>query len=800
MKNRLVYFINSILILICLFGIYQVYEKAGIPVKFKDNKLIIEQIFSNNSTLQRSDSIVSVNNYPINSQEELEFILDSKSKKDSVLLTIKRNYRLISLTEGLVQFYSTIYLVMQLFASLVFISLALFVYVKRKEDPGAQMFNWIFMFSSIIICTTWGRYTIDPHGVGHFIRSVFGLSYSLTGVMFLHFTLIFPSKKNRWNRGLPYLYAAAIILTLISATYFHIATSNFDLVYFSKYMQTFNIIRIFFVLSVIAGIYNIFISYIRAKEEYERRKLRWILLGLAIGPAALIFLWILPQIVFSQGLIAEEYVVLGMLSVPITCSIAIVKYQLLNIDSIFKRGTIYLIVLFFVLIIYIISVIVTTIFIDSFSFSTSLISSTISAVIIASLFHPIKNWSTQFVDKKFFNVKYVYRKVEREFIEQLLVCHDEISVNNLVVDTINKYISCEFVRLVFSGDSNYKIDDFPPLDYSTKIPPYAKNEVMEPGSNFINLEGIYGQTNVAAVFIIASNKNGYIGLLLLGKKKSHFRFSLEDVDLISSICDQTALAMDRILFQQKLICEELESRRLKELNELKSFFVSSVTHELKTPLTAIKLFAELIEDSSSLSDEKKNEYSEIIINETDRLTRLIDNVLNTTKIEKGIKTYQHQIVNLNECITEAVRIMKYQLERDAFEYEINLDQNKLLLWGDRDSLVETIINLISNSIKYSTDTKFITISSYKEGKHIYFKIKDAGIGVCEKDRSRIFLPFERGSMNKDIIAGAGLGLAIVKHFVDAHNAQINLESEINAGTIITIQFSGIINEKYTLDN
>jgi two-component system phosphate regulon sensor histidine kinase PhoR len=144
--------------------------------------------------------------------------------------------------------------------------------------------------------------------------------------------------------------------------------------------------------------------------------------------------------------------------------------------------------------------------------------------------------------------------------------------------------------------------------------------------------------------------------------------------------------------------------------------------------------------------------------------------------------------------------MKYQLERDAFEYEINLDHNQLLLWGDRDSLIETIINLISNSIKYSSDTKFITITSYKERNNIYFIIKDAGIGICEKDKSRILLPFERGSANKDIIAGAGLGLAIVKHFVDAHNAQISIESELGFGTKITIQFTGEIDDNKTLDN
>lgn len=233
---------------------------------------------------------------------------------------------------------------------------------------------------------------------------------------------------------------------------------------------------------------------------------------------------------------------------------------------------------------------------------------------------------------------------------------------------------------------------------------------------------------------------------------------------------------------------------MEELNQQKSLFVSTVSHDLKTPLTSIKIFAEmLLENEKGLSDKSKN-HLEIIEGETDRLTRLINNVLDFSKIEKGIKDYSFREIHFNIIVKSVTELMQYTLKMKGFNLVIKFDDFNDLIHGDADAITEAIENIISNAIRFSIDTKEIIVSTYYKDNFACVDVKDKGIGIDQSDIDKIFEPFFRSEdARAKKIEGTGLGLPIVKHIVEEHKGKIKTNSTLGLGSTFTLYFPVLFN-------
>jgi two-component system phosphate regulon sensor histidine kinase PhoR len=279
-----------------------------------------------------------------------------------------------------------------------------------------------------------------------------------------------------------------------------------------------------------------------------------------------------------------------------------------------------------------------------------------------------------------------------------------------------------------------------------------------------------------------------IGIILLGDKLSGMKYSESDIELLSTIASSAALAIKRLELQEQLIIEEIENTQLKEMSELKSYFVASVSHSFKTPLSAIKIFSELSRNDN-ISRERTKEFLGIIEGETGRLERMINNVLNYAKIEKGIKNYSFAKIDLNNVVNEVLEFMNYEFTMHKFDVEKYLCSNALYINGDPDAINSLIENLFSNSIKYSDENKFLKIATSVCNKEVEVLVEDKGIGISEKNLKEIFNPFYREkNTERSKIKGAGLGLSIVKNIVDAHFGNIEVNSCIGQGSIFKIRF------------
>lgn len=227
--------------------------------------------------------------------------------------------------------------------------------------------------------------------------------------------------------------------------------------------------------------------------------------------------------------------------------------------------------------------------------------------------------------------------------------------------------------------------------------------------------------------------------------------------------------------------------RTMELAKLKSDIVSNVSHELRTPLALIRLYAETLELGRVPDDERKLEYYRIVRKESERLTALINNILDFSRIEAGKKEYEFRETDLPALVRETLDSYHYQIEQNGFRYEEHIGSDIPPVRVDREAIARSLLNLVNNAIKYSSDEKFLAVSLYRENGSVKLDVVDHGIGIPRTEQHKIFDKFYRvcDPMCHDN-KGSGLGLALVQHIVSAHGGKISVESSPGKGSRFSI--------------
>jgi signal transduction histidine kinase len=234
-----------------------------------------------------------------------------------------------------------------------------------------------------------------------------------------------------------------------------------------------------------------------------------------------------------------------------------------------------------------------------------------------------------------------------------------------------------------------------------------------------------------------------------------------------------------------------DTQRESKLVALRSQFISGVSHELKTPLTSIRMFAETLQiaDEAGIgSAAKRTEYLETIIRESERLTRLLNNVLAFSQIERGQRTYHMQRVFLQDTLDEVAQMMQFALSEQGFELWASISDDVPPIDADRDAIQQAILNLLSNAMKFSGKSRLIELGLFQQEGDSVITVVDHGIGIPKSEQGRIFDNFYRsaGAENR-AIAGTGLGLAIVRHIAEAHGGSVSVESEPGTGSQFCIR-------------
>jgi signal transduction histidine kinase len=227
--------------------------------------------------------------------------------------------------------------------------------------------------------------------------------------------------------------------------------------------------------------------------------------------------------------------------------------------------------------------------------------------------------------------------------------------------------------------------------------------------------------------------------------------------------------------------------REMNLARLKSDFVANVSHELRTPLALIRLYAETLELGRLTAKDKYQEYFRIIREESERLTALINNILDFSRIEAGRKEYEFKETNLPDLVRSTLDSYRFQIEQNGFAFEENISHDIPPVNVDREAIARSLLNLVNNALKYSKDRKFIGVSLYSTNGSVKLEVRDHGMGIPPSEQEKIFEKFYRcGDPLVHNIKGSGLGLSLVRHIVRAHGGDVQVESTPEKGSKFTI--------------
>jgi len=227
------------------------------------------------------------------------------------------------------------------------------------------------------------------------------------------------------------------------------------------------------------------------------------------------------------------------------------------------------------------------------------------------------------------------------------------------------------------------------------------------------------------------------------------------------------------------------------LAKLKANFVADVSHELKTPLALIRMFGETLQSGRVPSEEKRQEYYEIITREATRLTNLINNILDFARIEAGRKEYILQPTDVAAVVRQTYTTYASQLEHAGFAHHYSEAPNLPMVDADPDAVSQAVLNLINNAQKYSQDERYIAIDVTKDTRRghagVLISVHDRGIGIRPEDRARLAEGFFRADDDRvRERAGTGLGLSLVRHIVQAHGGSMHVESRLVKGSTFRI--------------
>ncbi|MFA5995017.1 MAG: ATP-binding protein [Patescibacteria group bacterium] len=533
----------------------------------------------------------------------------------------------------------------------------------------------------------------------------------------------------------------------------------------------------------------------------------------------------------------NQYTYLGPVGIILICigsAYSIVRYRLFNIRFIITRSIIYLILVAFIAVLFVAISSFTASYVERTGYINQYIIWTFFAFIIVLGLDPLKRWFAKLTDSVFFKDKIDYN-VELKTLSNLI--NEEIELGSLVTnfrlllaqrlklkhnnvliaaETDKVYVPLDYFTNTSSADSNEQIrkhhlyNDSPFIQY---VRQQRKTIVTDELDRYIyDLNDEYKQQQLtqvldnlnelkAGAIVPIRRQEKLTGILIIGEKASGETFSSEDINLFEVIAAQLAAALERSRLYQEVrvfnikLQKEVEkataslqytneqltdaNAHLQELDRAKSEFMSIASHQLRTPLTGIVGYLSMIlEGDYGKVDEKIVNVMKQVFQASQRLVRLVNMLLNVTRIEAGRFTLNFVATNLVEVVNTEINELMPTTAKKGLKLSLSQHTPKqVMVMVDQDKIRDVILNLIDNSIKY-TEEGSVTVELQQEGEQAHFTVTDTGVGIDPADAGNLFQKFVRGSGIAQIQPnGSGLGLYIVKKIVEGHGGKVWVESQ-----------------------
>ena len=541
----------------------------------------------------------------------------------------------------------------------------------------------------------------------------------------------------------------------------------------------------------------------------ERAQIRYVFLAFfilaTIGPLAY-----LPA--YGIGIYPFAYVS-GLIFV-IILAYAILRYRLMDIKLVLRKGSIFILS---IISITVIATLLQYLFFDIFLLPASP-SSIITLLLCLALYKYIEKYFYKIANKYFFTSLYDANEVIKSLTDGLSSTIESEKIYKIISESINESLHPKYLAVLILNSDTKKFE----VGYAENI--NLEKSLIEPCSDFIKIfinnpfplvteeleqQNIVGYKKLAkrlnicktAVAIPLKAKNELIGLIILGNKETKDVYGKEDLEMLRIIGRQAVMAIENGLLYNEVMnfniglkdkikkaTEKLNvvnvnlqkaNKELKQLDQTKSEFISIASHQLRTPLTAIKGYGSMLLDGDfgEVKEERQKEAIRKMFISNNRLINLVENLLNISRIESGRLKFEFKSESLVTLAREIYDNLKQAAEDKGLYLKFIEPQNKLPdVNMDSEKIRQIVINFIDNAIKYTKEGG-ITVSVFKKDKNIVCCVADTGMGVDKEEQAKLFRKFARG---KDAFLvnteGMGLGLYVAQMMIEAHNGNIWVES------------------------
>ncbi len=550
-------------------------------------------------------------------------------------------------------------------------------------------------------------------------------------------------------------------------------------------------------LLLFGGAYNLLKLYRTRTSSSQRKSLVYLMVA-AIFPIVGALLDTFPEM--------PPVLVWGNLLFCILCTIAIVRYQLLDIRIFIRKSLVYLLISIVVAIPYA----TTLVLVNRFLKPTTEVwwIHAILIVLLAIILRPLYTRAQNLVDRMFYRDRYNHLKVLKQFSQETQSIANLKELSSRIVYSISGVLRASSACLLLPSDGSDG------LSIASSIGIHRPPSGILLGSEnplikwFGLHEGIISSEEVDTVLELHSMKRKeknhlkrmgakiYVsiqtgegslsGVLVLGKKLSMMSYSDEDKQLLIAVSSQVAMALEnaRLYDSEKTIRMEME-----KLNEQKTEFLHSVAHELKTPLAAVISSSKILNEDSPIPQKLKGRLVNNIKTSAESMNRRVDELLSLAQMQVGGLSIEPTPMEIGHAITEVVSQIEVLFKAKRQTLILQIPDSLSMVNADGEKLEQVFFNLLSNANKYSPSGTDITLRAREVNKQVIIEVKDSAPAVSEEEKTKLFDPYYRGE-NKDKrkrLPGIGLGLAISKKLVELHGGEIWVESKPGKGN--TFAFS-----------
>jgi signal transduction histidine kinase len=801
--------IAFLFLLIGIWGTARLSQRPGIGAVLEkwDGKIKISQLTSGSlaetSGLRSGDIILEVNGNPVRSDGDLKFLVEQKRIGESVSLAVQRGDERSEVTLALERKYNWLFLSVNFLAGLFLWMVGVFVFVKKSQSRVVKIFLISSLSFSLAVWISFEGFPYGPGGLRFILPSLQIIAYALMPALFFHFSMLFPREEEITTQSKPLVYSVylpSLVLILLMEIFYWRSVSLNSLSLFREYKTLYLYFRIYLVVYVLLGLLVLYQTYKKSEFQEDKRKIRWIFWGIAVGTFPFIFLHTLPDVLFGRTLVPEVVNYIFVLLIPVSFAFSILKYQAMNIDIVIKRSLVYSLLTGFILGIYLLVVGLLGNLLHELTGYEGSLFPILATLAAAVLFTPAKNRIRLFVDKTFYRVRYDYRQAIRKFNSEVNDAYTQEKLLGLLLGRIDSLLAVKRTLIILKDDNSGEFSVAKSIGFSKEETTEVKRqqdsfltELLKGGKirgslGSTTLEefpllpdtGILKELGVSLSFPL-KEKDEALGLLLIGEKKSESRYSVEDVELVSSMVQEVVHALQNIRMRKKILAEQLEKVKLEELNKLKTRFISNVSHDLRTPLTGIRFSVDnMLQGVCGEISEESKKHLLMIQESALHVSRTIDNLLTLTMSESGKLILNKENLPLKGVVEKACDMVKILADQKGIDL-IKEELGDTLVHADQHYLLEILLNLLDNAIKYTDSGGKISISARRlEGEEfVEVSVADDGVGIPPEDLEKIFERFHKVAPGRGVEKkGSGIGLDIVRNLVHLHDGEIKVESPV----------------------